>query len=111
MHHANGKKRMWDDEMSRAKAIQGAIYSDNPRHFVGCINADIAGADVGMHQLDFEHRAEEVDYDGMVEHTACCQHWPNERMAACTYCSTRIWGSGCCLPSSAKLDGSLRYQA
>lgn len=69
MQHTDGEQDVWYDQMRLSKIVKLSVEPNNSRYVVGCFNADVARAYVGVDELDFKQRSEEVNNYGPVEHT------------------------------------------
>lgn len=59
---------MCNNQMRLADVVQLPVDPDNSGHVVGCVDADVARADVGLDEVDLEERSKEVNNDCVVEH-------------------------------------------
>lgn len=59
---------MRDDQVSDTEVVELPVDADELGHVVGCFDADVSGMDVGVNEVDLEHRTEEMDYDRMIQH-------------------------------------------
>lgn len=69
MHDADGEECVRYEQVSLTEAIELSVDPDEFRHFVSCVDADVARAYVRVNEVDFEQRAKEMDDNCPVQHT------------------------------------------
>jgi hypothetical protein len=57
---------VWYEQMGQTEIVELSIDSDESRHMISCVDADVAGVDIGVDKVDFEQRAEKMDNDRIV---------------------------------------------
>ena len=68
VHYTGGEQNMRYQQMGKTEGIKLPIDPDESRHVVSCIDAGVAGMNVGVDEVDFEQRPEKMDNDRIVEH-------------------------------------------